>query len=311
MASEDQGRIFSVRPARLAAPLLSGNEAPSLADVGLGWLEAEIIEWQLVRAQSWFYEIAAIQAAEKDRWSELGLLFGSSAEGVLMAATAEVEIVLLRQFVNESGSAGGPSGAWLGLRFFAESQGQMTLSAGHRLVNMVARALMADPSYPWPAASSAPLRKRILDRPFPPYSDERSHWLGMEDIDELVAIANRCPHQSLRTMAAIVGDLRATDQWKRLDEQRGKDFHRAREESPVVSRGERRTAWVGNALNVGPPRDADPKRAEEDVERIAAISRAALEDLGRRLAPFRDSFFQSMNDVSGGSVRLENDSYKG
>jgi hypothetical protein len=129
----------------------------------------------------------------------------------------------------------------------------------------------------------------------------------MEDIDELVAIANRCPHQSLRTMAAIVGDLRATDQWKRLDEQRGNDFHRAREESPVVSRGERRTAWVGNRLNVGPPRDADPKRVQEDVVRIAGISRAALEALGRRLAPFREGFFQSMSDVSGGSVRLEND----
>jgi hypothetical protein len=303
MSDADKGRIFSVRPARLAAPVAPGKNVPSLADVGLGWLEEEIVQWQLVRAQSWFYEVAGIQAAGKDRWSELGLLFGSTAEGVLMAATAEVEIALLRELISENG----PRGAWLGLRFFAESQGQMTLSAGHRLVNMVARSLMADPSYPWPTPGARSLRRKDLERPFPTFSDERQHWLGTWDVDDLLVIADRCPHESLRLMARLVDGLRATDQWRDLDNQRAKDFHRAREESAIVSRGERRSAWLGDTLNVGPPADADPRRAEKDAERSAKIARAALEKLGRCLIPFRDNFFRSMSEVSRGSVRLEND----
>ncbi len=301
---------MSVRPIRLAVPLTAGRELPSLADLGLGWLAAEVTEWQRVRAQSWFLEVAAIFAAGKDRWSEVGLLFGSTAEGVLMAATAEVVITLLREYINQNAATGGAPGAWLGLRFFAESQGQMTLSAGHRLTNMLARSLMADPLYPWPQPGAQALRKPAISNAFPPFSDERQHWLAMWDLPDLLIIAKRSPHESMRTMAEIVSDLRASKPWKDLDDQRGKDFHRAREESPVVSRGERRSAWVGETLNVGPPSDADLVKAREDVERIAATSRAALEELGRHMAPFRESLFQSMAEVSGGSVGFEEDRLK-
>lgn len=302
--------MFSVRPARLAAPLTAGSEVPSLADLGLGWLEAEVTRWQLVRTQSWFFEVAAIFAAGRDRWGEVGLLFGSTAEGVLMAATSEVEITLLREHINQNAGTGGSPGAWLGLRFFAESQGQMTLSAGQRFANMLARSLMADPSYPWPVLGAPALKKPALAQAFPPFSDERQHWLTMWDLPDLLTIAKRSPHQSLRSMAESLSDLRASKSWKDLEDQRGKDFHRAREESPVVSRGERRSAWVGDTLNVGPPADADLARAQEDVGGIAATSRAALEELGRHMAPFRENFLRSMSDVSGGTIGYEDDRLK-
>jgi hypothetical protein len=60
----------------------------------------------------------------------------------------------------------------------------------------------------------------------------------------------------------------------------------------------------------GPPENADLTIAQKEGERIDTISRAALKQLGRRMAPFRESFFQSMADISGGSVRLEDDRLK-
>src|SRR5260370_32662138 len=113
MSIEEHGRIFSVRPARLAAPLLPGYNIPTLAELGIKFLEEELLEWQLVGTQAWFFEVAAIQVTEKDRWSELALLFGSTAEGMLLAATAEVEIALLRGLADHEVARG----VWLAMRF--------------------------------------------------------------------------------------------------------------------------------------------------------------------------------------------------
>ena len=49
--SAEEGRVVGVHPSRLAGPLTAGREVPDLADLGLGWLEAEVTQWKRAGAE--------------------------------------------------------------------------------------------------------------------------------------------------------------------------------------------------------------------------------------------------------------------
>jgi hypothetical protein len=280
--------------------------APTLADLGLAELDDELLMWEQLRTGGqWFWELAAAfgSAHQRDRWREIALLFGSTAEAVRIAVTATVEIALLRSAMANRDLT---SSYWLGVRFFAESQGQLTLGAGHRLANIVVRALMLDEAYPWSAVVP-----NMLRTPFLPFSDRKEHWVGMSAISHLTNVASAAAFPSVSTMAAIVRQLSLDVRWRRLEDQRGRDFHRAREESPVVARSPRSSAWSvdsgGTTLGLGPPAMPDPAIAEHAINEIAAISAAGLAALADQLQPFRLAWMTAIGEVSGGRLSFNPD----
>jgi hypothetical protein len=229
----------------------------------------EATRWQELRISSLGWGTIALRKREPDRWVEVVNLFGSTGESALLAASATVEIELLRQGIR-AGTV--PYEYAISQRFFAEAQGQQVMGTAHRLANVVARILMIDPDYPWGSTGVGD----IADR-FPPESDDRKHWISLTDSKRLVRAGRMSRTPFLKRMSASVNDMRKRKEWRNLDDQRGADFHRARRESPYFARMEYRSEPGMKGITVfGSPRPTDPA-AHSAVERICTTSRSGLD----------------------------------
>lgn len=291
----------SIQLGRLGAPLLTNGRAPTFAEVGVERLAQEALQWQLLRAQGWFWEtFATFDVQQQDRWLEIALLFGSVGESVLLAAAAEVEITLLRKALDDGRLS---SGYFLALRFFAESQGQVVLSVGHRLTNLVARALMLDGSYPW--GNRPP---RAIHHRFIPFSDLPADWIAIEQVPQLLRIAPDSPHPGHLAMANAIESLHRHQAWRSLTIQRAVDFHRSRPESPFVSRPERISPWIttthSRELRLGPSPPPDAALASKEIEMLALKSSQGLRALAAVMRQIRSGWLKAIPSVTGGHASI-------
>jgi hypothetical protein len=302
MADDQTGDlpIASVRLRRLAGSLPS-ESIPTFDDLGLVPLVAEASLWQHLRAGGWFWEVIAAAggtADQHDRWREIALLMGSAAESVLLSAGCEVEIEILRRALAAESL---PNQYVLAQRFFAESEGTQVLAFGHRLANLFLRALMLDSSYPFGAVCP----KRFGIR-FPVLSDERACWIALSELPSLELVVEAAPHESLRRLFAPVLELLQRAEWRQLDERRAADFHRWRDETPLVAGAERSPLWRHDpikrtrTLEIVAIKTPEPAAAASVVNDIISISRSALDLMEPTMRRFRETWMEVMSDLSGG-----------
>lgn len=296
MDTDDERSTISIELQRLAVPIPK-ERVPTYEELGLASLIEEATEWQTLRAGGWFWGWSALIGQEGDRWVELALLIGSVGESVLLAAAAEVEIEALRRGIKD-----GTVHRYYGMsqRFFAEAEGQFIMGAGHRLANIVARALMADRDYPWGQRGLHDLAHR-----FPARAEGRGHWVPMARSAVLVKIAEASPHDGLKRMARAVAELYRHPVWQRLEDQRGVDFHRWRAESPFFTQPTfSRGSGTATFSEPGAPAADDPTPALF-FESICQTSRAALDRLLRALQETRAGWLQGMSDLSKGGFTFD------
>ena len=96
MALDDVNQLIAIRLQRLAVPI-PREDVPTFEDVGLTSLVEEATIWQTLRAHSWFWGWGDLVQMPTARWLEIGELFGSTGESVCLAASAQIEIEILRR----------------------------------------------------------------------------------------------------------------------------------------------------------------------------------------------------------------------
>jgi hypothetical protein len=298
---DEEGQATAIRLQRLGVPIAK-EAVPTYHDLGLASLVDEATEWQVLRAGAWFWGWAAMVGLdEPERWVEIGTLFGSVGESVCLAAAAEIEVEILRRAI-----AGSVVRRYYGIsqRWYAEAEGQTILSVGHRLANIVARALMGDALYPWDQVL------RRLETRFPASSTNKRHWISLAHANDLRRIADASPYASLKLMANGLDTLARSAAWKALEEQRGVDFHRSRSESPFVTKpafavepGQKSISMLGAPA-------ADDASSKEFVEAICRAPREALQPLLAAMTSIREGWMRAMEEFSKGTFTREGDHFR-
>ncbi len=298
----NQPRIGALRLPRLSAPRAPGDD-PTFADLGLAALAKECRYWQLGRDGGTFWELnAGTSAGHRDSWREIPVLMGSVAEAALLAGSAEVEIECLRRAV-DVGTL--PPEYGLSVRFFAEAQGQMLLGCGHRLANIGVRVMMLANGYPW--GKDVP-----RSTPFPPNSDNRKDWILMRDLRKYRAAAPASGHAGLERLIDVVLNLEATPEWRALNDERGRDFHRAREESPFVAGARRVSVWKIAALSPSVTQasleysdeNATPAEITAWTDQLGIAPRAVMLGLPTAMAAFMSALAAAMTEITGGTFTI-------
>jgi hypothetical protein len=249
----------------------------------------------LQRAGSLFWELNVRGGGHPDTWREIPILMGSCAESALLAGSAEVEIECLKRAMTAGDL---PKEYGLAQRFFAEGQAHQILGCGHRLANIAVRTLMLAKDYPWGEA---------LPVAIPAFSDGRDDWVSMSDMPTYRRAAVRSPYRSLDRLTTVVIDIFGSTQWQALDDRRGKDFHRAREESPFVAGASRVTAWrTEGATRILEPRDDMPTLAAVDLwlTGLGKESRDVLVKLADWLKAFREALYAAVSEITDGTFQV-------
>lgn len=293
-----EGQWLSVRPRRLSAPVDSSARLPSYAKLGLQPLIDEALRWQLERSGAMFFELGVASPAHtgRDRFHELGGLFGSTAEVVILAAAAEVEIALLRSAI-ESGHLRREYG--MCQRFYADAICNSIVSAANRMLNMGFRIAMIHPDYPWGVA----VKPRSARTPFPPFSENRRDWVDLGATAAFRDVVSASKHRALIRLHGAIDRMVRDPAWVAVDDQRGEDHHRWRFESPYVAGLNRRSAWVegdGFVSISGPEHDYTD--ANNIVNEVCTTAHCGLLRLKRAMHEFHDAFQASVPIVSQGSV---------
>jgi hypothetical protein len=291
MKSDDADRTVAIRLQRLAVGIPK-EDVPTFEEVGLTSLVSEATNWQILRGHSWFWGWSDMLGMPTARWLEIGELFGSTGESVCLAAAAQIEIEILRRAI-ERRSVDGFYG--ISQRFFAEAQGMALLGVGHRLANLIVRVLMTDSSYPWG------LRLKKLRTAFPTQAKGKEHWIELARADDLLSLAKASSYQSMRRMAEALVSLRLSEQWRKLEEQRGVDFHRWRAESPFVAKAVYSEQPGARSLSVmGSPKPNSPE-SREFIGSVCSASRGALDQLLPTLVEIREAWLLAMEELSTGA----------
>ena len=287
-------QVGSLRLPRLSAPRTAD---PTFDELGLAPLADECERWQLQRAGSLFWELNVRAGGHPDTWREVPILMGSCAESALLAATAEVEIERLRR---ATAAEELPKQYALAERFFAEAQGHQILGCGHRLANIAVRTLMLAQGYPWgePVGSPAPI---------PAFSDQKEDWVSMSLMPSYRKAAALSPYRSLDQLTTVVIDICGSTQWRALDDRRGKDFHRGREESPFVAGASRVTAWRSDGTTrILEPRDDMPTPEAVDLwlKDLGKESHDALLKLAGWIVSFRKALYAAVSEITNGTFQV-------
>jgi hypothetical protein len=240
----------------------------------------------------------SVDAARRPNlWREIPMLMGSCAESALLAASAEVEIECLRRAM-ATGDL--PKEFGLAQRFFAEAQANQILGVGHKMANIAVRTLMLAPDYPWDGAGRASL---------PAFSNHPGDWVSMSQMKDYRKAAAKSPYGSLVGLTTIVVNILGTGQWKDLEERRGSDFHRSREESPFVTGASRTSPWrsLDGTTVILEPRLDMPTCEEVDrwLADLGKESHAALLKLAVWLRSFREALYASVPEITDGKFRIE------
>jgi hypothetical protein len=292
MDLDDAGQTIAIRLQRLAVPIPK-EEVPTFEDVALTPLVEEATVWQSLRAHSWFWGWGDLVNMPPARWLEIGELFGSTGESVCLAATAEIEVEILRRAIE-----GRSIHSFYGIsqRFLAEAQGTAILGVGHRLANLVVRVLMSDRSYPWGLSELGKLRVA-----FPPKAKGQEHWIELARAGDLRRLAIASNYPSIRRMAEALVALRLSEPWHKLEEQRAVDFHRWRDESPFVARAVYSEQPGARTLSVLGSPDPDSAQSRAFIEAVCSTSRSALGRLLPTLVEVREGWLLAMEELSAGA----------
>lgn len=159
---------------------------------------------------------------------------------------------------------------------------------------------------------SWPLKEAAND----PWAESRGSWvsLNVSTAKALSEAAERIPHQSIQDIAATISSLQASDEWRRLDEQRGEDFHRWRRESSIlagvdatsgsvleVCDASGRVAGKQHLLGAG-----NPYSEFEGIEDIvSASSQAALLRVLRAVSDLADAWEKAVEPASNGEYTID------
>lgn len=278
---------------------------PSYAELGLDQIWPLIKQCSRLRDEANRMLVdpdASIPLAE-DRWRQIGGLFGSVGESLGIAAACEVEVKR-----NEIARAAEelPAAFMISHRFFAESEGQLALSVGHRLANLVARivALRSD----WRESLA---NDRVLGPVFAnPLADARPSWLSLTGraAHQLAGLSDGSGHRSVGKLTAALVNLVDSPEWRNLDAQRGADFHRWRLESSVMLGVDERSGFVtelhdpnGNPIGRAFGGEATEYSAASDLEaRISTISSLALRKIIVTTADVADAWSDAVEPASFG-----------
>jgi len=298
-AQDTERGLLSIRPKRLALPHQVTDRIPSYAELRLTPLMREALEWQMERSGMWFLEMSTgVMPARRDRFHEIGGLFGSTAEAVILAGAAEVEIELLRRGIDKKRV---PESLGMCQRFFAEAICQTVIGVTNRMLNIGFRVVMIHSGYPWGTACS----KRLL-QPFQPFSNRREDWVGLSELKAFGEITRASRAVPLRRLHGALSRLAADDVWAAVDEQRGEDHHRWRYESPHVDGLNKRSPWMTQpgAVSFDGPTAAYVD-ADRIVEEVCEVAHNGLIRLTRAMREFRLAFAASAAIVTDGSLSFD------
>jgi hypothetical protein len=295
------GLTVSITLARLAYSASGLEGLPSYEELGLADLVEAGRQWQLLRADASTWEWNAAFAGRPEAWREIGLLMGSVGESVMLAAAAQTEIEALRGAVRAGAI---PHSCVLALRFFAEGQSHLLISVSHRLTNIALRGLMLAKGYPWSTTD-----RRVPAVPAAPYSPEKKDWIQFSLSPVLVELAEGSGIPSLTALAATVSSLASDPAWQELQHHRDEDFHRAREESPLVFDSRRAPVWRETgpgqrtlSMSWRPDPSADEALAWADS--ICSVPQQAMKALAPLLSRFADTWADCMHDLSDGRFSM-------
>lgn len=221
----DQSQYSWVRPYRLAANV--ALDEPLWENLGLvAVLDAAETCFQTRNCGAQLPPWNPPHGDGDARLREMFGLAGSIGESLTVAAACEVEIELLRREDDHRTE--------IGQRFFSIAESQELVGVGHRLLNMVVRAMTCHPGLQAHVRSNERLKGPANHEPF---SHDRSAWLALNKAatGELDAVVRFTSHRSIRRLAAELAVLVRSSEWEQLEETRGVVFHRSRPESSIVT----------------------------------------------------------------------------
>jgi len=165
-----------------------------------------------------------------DPWLRVALgLAGSIAESLSVAAAFEVEAELLRRSGERDDEIAG--------RAMSIAASQEIIGIGHRLLNMVQRAICARTDYRELLRQSKDGALASCASYDNPRSADKEAWLSLNTttVKALGKATRPIPHPSIRSAALGLSDLVHSAEWITLNEIRGEVFHRSRPESSVAA----------------------------------------------------------------------------
>lgn len=182
------------------------------------------------------------------------------------------------------------------------------LSIGHRLVNLVARALMCDPDL---QSAIAPRLKKWSDA-LTPFSDDREAWLHLNgtNVGTLRAAISGSPHKSVRSLVEPLRVLTQTPAWQQLHAQRDEDFHRWRKESAHLAGVDKSSGHLRDVLGydgrvIGKAFGAEraPYTAADGREDdLAKVTREALDLVGGTVEKVVTALEGALEPLSKGQI---------
>ncbi len=225
--------------------------------------------------------VPSAMALRDDPWREVFGLAGSIGESLMLAAGCEIEVEWHRR---ARGVEALPPQFVVGQRFFSTAELQEVLGVGHRLLNLVLRAVAIEPDLrDCIAAEKALKRWAAVHRPF---LDDRRAWesLNATTVGALRQATAHSPHPAIRSLVDALLDLVTSKAWEDLAQSRGRDFHRWRAESSVLAGLDDRSGHIravlgpdgtvhGHAFTDLPARYEMADGLEEET---AGLARAAL-----------------------------------
>lgn len=267
----------------LAAHGAEGVSAPTHAELKLGGVLVVAARCADLRSQGNRLRVLANPpvALADDPWREIFGIAGSIGESLMLAAGCEVEAEWLRR---ARAAHALPDQMMLGQRFFSESEAQLALGIGHRLFNLVLRAVAVDRELRAKMLESRDLKQWA--EAHRPRVDTYAAWesLNKSRARALRRVVAGFPHPSVRSLVAVPACLAVSAAWRDLDETRGREFHRWRVESSVVAGLDATSGYtrdvvgaggepVGHRLTSAPVRYSEADGREEAV---ASVARSAL-----------------------------------
>ncbi len=304
----DERQFHAIKLSYVAAHGAPNADQPTHEDLGL----ERVLE---VADRCWNFRghadyIAAVDCAlAEDPWRELCGLAGTIGESLMLVAASEIEVEWHRR-ARAIGDL--PSNMKLGQRFLSEANANAVISIGHRLANLIARALVLDPQLRAAAAKSKNPNIARMMTALTPFSDDRHAWISLDDGNTrtLRKIAKCSSHSSVRSLADRLRELACGEPWRQLEQSRGEDFHRWRVESASLAGVDR---FAGHLRDVhsydgsvvgkefGPSRTRYTLGDNKD-EQIAPIVRTALDAVTSTTDSVIQSLERALEPLSHGRI---------
>jgi hypothetical protein len=239
------------------------------------------LEWQQTGGYAEFWEAAG---AEENRLYEIAGCRAGVGEQVGLACTAERDYLGWGQVTLEGAEA---VEAEMAKRALAEVVGHYVLGAGHGLFNLAARTVALDQTL------KGDLRSK-LGTDFPPLSEQRRDWPQASRAATLQRVARGSAVPEIQGVADPVVALVTSDEWERLNDARGSDFHRWRVQTDGIAGVAKQPPWAKGdgvrSLEIGAVRPLGEGAQAKLAEKTLGIAVAARHELVKAAASFGHVF---------------------